>query len=169
VTGVIEASCKIDINYDAERSDAQIAADIKRALDFNVLVDEGIIGATVNDAYLELTGVLGSREQRNEPYSDVWMMGMESVDVSGQEVVWWAHDEDMRKDKPVDKSDQGICLALRALLINDPCVSMVGIVINVSDGPVTMNGTVDNRKAKRAAVSDAQDGRRALRPEQHRN
>ncbi len=86
MTGVIEASCKIDINYDAERSDAQIAADIKRALDFNVLVDEGIIGATVNDAYLELTGVLGSREQRNEPYSDVWMMGMESVDVSGQEV-----------------------------------------------------------------------------------
>lgn len=86
MTGVTEASCKIDINYDAERSDAQIAADIKRALDINVLVEDCIIEVTVNDAYLELTAVLGSRDQRNKPYSDVWMMGMESVDVSGQEV-----------------------------------------------------------------------------------
>jgi osmotically-inducible protein OsmY len=63
VTGVTEASCKMDINYDAERSDAQIAADIKRALDFNVLVDDCIIEAKVNDAYLELSGVPGSLAQ----------------------------------------------------------------------------------------------------------
>jgi osmotically-inducible protein OsmY len=82
------------------------------------------------------------------------MMGMESVDVSGLEVALWARDEDLRKDKSVDKSDQGICRALRAPLINDPCISMVAIVINASDGRVTMNGTVDNLKAKRAPVSD---------------
>jgi osmotically-inducible protein OsmY len=155
VAGVRAVKSNIDINYGVERTDAQIAADVRRALAADVLVDDGMIDVTVEDAHVELTGTVGSLAQRNEAYGDAWVMGVESVDVSGLEVAWWASDENLRQDKYVEKSDQAIRRALQAALRMDPRVSMFDIAVDVSDGRVTLHGAVDNLKAKRAAANDA--------------
>lgn len=92
----------------------------------------------------------------------MWWAG--AVDDHAVEVQWWARDE-MRRDKPVQKSDLQIQLAVQDAFLSDPRVLSVKPEVEVHEGIVTLRGAVSRFIAKTAAEEDARHtlGVRAVR------
>jgi osmotically-inducible protein OsmY len=61
----------------------------------------------------------------------------------------------VREEQPVQKPDDEIRAAVQDALMWDPRVNSFEVIVRVSGGRVTLRGTVDNLKAKRAAAEDA--------------
>jgi len=114
-------------------------------------VDDALIAVSVEDGKVELSGIVGSAAEKRRAKYDAWVGGVESVDTSGLEVRSWAKDEDLRKTKYADKTDEQIRKAVEWAAVYDPRVLSFHLEPDVSFGWVTMRGTVDNVKAKRAA------------------
>jgi osmotically-inducible protein OsmY len=120
-------------------------------------VYHALIDVKVKDANVVLNGIVGSAAEKSEAYKDAHVAGVKFVDDSGLEVKKWARDMDLRGNKYAKKSDKEIKDALTDALIYDPRVISFKVTPEVDDGIVTLRGTVDNLKAKRAAVQDARN------------
>lgn len=157
VSGVLAVDNELDWSYETERPDHELSNEIKARLQWDVLVDDGLITVRVEDGDVSLVGTVGSAAEKREAEMDAWVPGVESVDVSRLEVRRWARDEDLRKDKYVVKSDDEIRDAVEDALLFDPRVNSFDVKTEVYGGVVTLRGQVDNLKAKRAADHDARN------------
>jgi len=155
VTGVTKVRNEIEVEYEAERSDYDIRADVERALTFATRVDDALIDVSVNDGVVTLSGTVGSAAEKTRAYALAWVTGVDDVNTEGLHVRRWARDEDLRGDKYVPRTDAEVASAIGTAMRKDPRVSMFEIDATVDDGTVTLRGTVDNLKAKRAAERDA--------------
>ncbi|MFW6107167.1 MAG: BON domain-containing protein [bacterium] len=157
VRGVKDLVNRIDVEYETERSDAEIKAEVRRRLDTDVLVDAGLIDVTVQDGEVDLTGTVGSAAERARASADAWVAGVQSVDSSGLEIQWWARDEMKRKEKDAQLTDEKIEQAIRDAFLYDPRVFSFQPQVEVEDGVVTLSGTVGSVSAKRAAGETARN------------
>ena len=151
VTGVKDLKNDIKVDYDTDRTDAEIRNEIRQTLKWDATVDDGLIEVSVDDGNVKLTGAVGSAAEKSNAYLAAWVAGVNSVDQSGLDVQWWAEDEDLRKYKFVPKSDEEIKEAINLATFYDPRVSVFNITAEVDQGWVTLRGKVDNLKAKKAA------------------
>ena len=157
VRGVKAVKNKIDVAPRPHRADSRIKADVQNTLQSDVRVDNGLISVSVNHGDVTLSGVVGSAAERAQAVIDSWVTGVQAVDDSDLKVKRWARDADLRADKYVVKSDKAIRKAVLAAMAYDPRVASFEVNPSVTNGAVTLHGTVDNLKARRAAASDARD------------
>jgi osmotically-inducible protein OsmY len=155
VRGITDIENDIVIEWDADRSDQEIRAEVDERLRWDVLVDDALIDVQVDDGRVELTGTVGSVAERSRAREDAWVTGVEAVDTSGLDVEYWARDKRLRKDKYVAKSDTAIKDAVETAMFYDPRVNSMDVTTKVDGGYVTLRGTVGSLRAKRAAERDA--------------
>lgn len=157
VSGVTETRNFIDIQYREDRADSEIRWDIEEALRWDALIDDARISIEVSDGEVELRGVVGSAAEKTRAVGKAWVAGVRDVDASELAVTRWARDDDLREDKYVAKSDTEVEQAVEDALLYDPRVASIEVTPIVAGGVVTLRGTVDNLRAKRAAAQDARN------------
>ncbi len=157
VRGVKGVSNAIRVDWLQERSNDEITKEIEKTLEWDAFVDHALIDVAVKDGKVTLSGIVGSAAEKNEAYWDAHVHGVTFVDDSGLEVKKWARDADLKREKYVNRSDKQIENAVSDALIYDPRVSSFKITPEAAGSMVTLRGTVDNLKAKRAAAQDARN------------
>jgi len=155
VDGVVSLQNNLSVEYAVDRPDSEIENEIRRSLRWNALVDDALVGVSVHDGRVVLTGTVGSAAEKTRARNEAWTSGVSEVDDSGLTVARWARDPDLRKDKYDDATDEEIALAVEDALADDPRVFSFDVATTVEDRVVTLRGVVDNLKAKRAAGMDA--------------
>ncbi len=154
VKGVTDSIALKDTN---KRSDAEIAAEVKRAIAIDVWLQPISINTEVKDGVVMLTGTVGSPAQYSRANLLAWTAGVKSVRLEGLRVEPLAKAIDQRPEAVPVKGDQQIEQAVHDALIRDPRVNSFNPRIEVVSGVVTLAGVVDNLKAKRAAEQDAKN------------
>jgi osmotically-inducible protein OsmY len=155
VAGVKEVRNKLTVQYAKPRTDAEIKADVEARLRWDAYVHHDLITANVQNGAVTLTGSVGSAAERSRASMDAWVMGTSSVDTSQLKVEPWAKTPLKRSGKPWDVTDEEIERAVRDAFLYDPRVASYEVRADAKRGAVTLHGTVDNLRAKRAALQDA--------------
>jgi len=155
VRGVVSLENRIEVREPEERSDAAIKADVRGALQWDALLEAGLIEVDVQRGRVLLSGTVGSAAEKERAVMDAWVTGVVSVDADDLKIRDWARDKQQRRDEFVVKSDGEIRNAVEDALFYDPRLSAFDVTVAVEGGFVTLRGSVDNVKAKRAAERDA--------------
>jgi len=151
VRGVTGIANEIEISIDTERPDGEIENEIRQVLKWDRFVDHNLITVDVDDGAVDLSGIVGSAAEKRQARTEAWVAGVESVDASDLIVKMWARDEKLRGDKFALKSAEELREAINDALVYDPRVSSFEVQVETAGSTVTLRGTVDNLKAKRAA------------------
>lgn len=157
VAGVTSLENNIAVSYEEPRADAEMEREIEEALRWNVLVDSAMIDVQVDQGKVTLSGTVGSAAEKHQASLTAWVNGVTQVNSKPLEVAKWARDPELRKAKYSDKSDPKVKQAIRAALRTDPRVAGQAVDVDVSEGFVTLQGKVDNIKAKQVAERDARN------------
>jgi len=157
VRGVTEVDNKIEIEYDTQRSDSEIENEVQKVLRRDAYVDDALIDVAVDDDTVMLSGHVGSAAEKDRAITDSWVPGVKGVKADDLTVESWAREERFRKDKYIDKSNDKLEMAVSDAMLYDPRVESFDIGVRAEEGVVTLTGTVDNLKAKRAAANDARN------------
>ena len=157
VAGVKQIDNQISIDYKTNRSASEIEEDIQSALRWDARVDSRLINVEVDGSQAVLSGVVGSAFEKSLAITDAYVIGVTSVDADNLEVEPWAEEERMRTEIVPEYDDAAIRAAVRDALLYDPRVAAFNLNVAVDEGAVTLSGTVDNLKAKRAAAQDARN------------
>jgi osmotically-inducible protein OsmY len=156
VRGVTAVENKIQVNHKDKRPDTEIKAEVEKALHWDTLVDDSLIEVQVVDGRVDLTGTVGSAAEKSQAVINAYVAGVERVNSEKLKVRMWAREPELRTGKYDHKGDEQIRQAIMDALNQDPRVtSSFSVVPYVDNGVVTLRGTVDNLKAKRAAEMDA--------------
>lgn len=155
VPGVRDINNNISINYPEERPDVEIAKDVRRRIAYDARVDDELIEVNVEDGNVFLSGAVGSAAERSLAAADAWVIGVNSVDASNLEVRWWARKNMEKKEIYKDLTDAKIRDAILEALVIDPRVFMDEVTVLVNDGFVTLEGVVNDLRAKKVAEQDA--------------
>ncbi len=156
VIGVRGIRNVIEVEYQEERTDHEIKADIEARLNSDVRIDNGLITAEVEDGKVTLKGTVGSLKEKFLAEFDAWVAGVESVDVEELEIEWWARDR-LQVKGVRNPSDEWIEEAIKDAFLYDPRVLSFKLEVNVRDGVATLMGDVDHLTAKQAAEKDAEN------------
>jgi len=157
IKGVTEITNQLTINYLAQRTDAEIAADVKARLQWDIWINGGTIKSTVKDGGVVLTGTIGSGISKSRAFDDAWVNGTVYVDDSGLKVDPLANGYAGKRSDSDSTSDGDIQKAVQASLHLDPRVSAFSPNVTVEGGMVILGGSVGNLKAKAAAAQDAKN------------
>jgi osmotically-inducible protein OsmY len=157
VAGVTDVTNEIQVAHVSRRSDFEIETDVEARLANDVLVDDFLVTVDVSDGVVTLDGTVGSLAEKNRAIHDAWVNGTTDVDGSHLDIEWWARDSMRRKTAYTDRTDADIETAVRDAFIYDPRVLSYQPGVSVSDGTVTLSGSVDSLAAKRAAEADARN------------
>jgi osmotically-inducible protein OsmY len=159
VNGVVDVQNNINVDWPAMRKDEEIKAEIQKALEWDVHVDAGLIDVGVEAGKVALSGVVGSYAEKQLARSKAWVHGVRSVKDDDLKVERWKRDRDLKRYRviSIENSDAAIELAIRDACQYDPRVADFKIEPRVTSGMVTLRGTVDNARAKRAAAQNARN------------
>jgi osmotically-inducible protein OsmY len=157
VKGVTGITNNVDVHYKTDRSDYEIKPEIEEALEWDALVDHQLIDVKVKDGKVTLSGTVGSAAEKRQARWDAWVAGVTDVNDSGLKVRRWARDEDQRKNTYMAKPESEISQAVEDANLYDPRVKSFNVNPDVIGSMVTLRGTVDNLKAKRAAGENARN------------
>lgn len=155
VIGVREVRNNIEVDMETTRPEEEIRADVIGALQSDVQVDSALIDVNVEGDTVMLSGTVGSAAERNRAYWDAMVAGVDTVNIDNLDVEWWARDEQQQTDREV--TDQEIKTAVERAFLSDPRIESFDLQATVEDGVVTIKGTVNNLKAKKAAAAVAQN------------
>jgi osmotically-inducible protein OsmY len=157
VKGVQDVKNAINVVYKSARPAFEIEKEIEARLANDVLVDDYLINTEVKNNKAILTGTVGSAQEKRRAGWNAWVAGVKDVDAEGLRVRWWARDKLRRKTVFNPRSDDELESAVRDALLYDPRVSPFQVDVDATWSTVTLSGTVDNLKAKRAAEQDARN------------
>lgn len=157
VKGVSEIENNISVSYDTTRPDSEIMAEVEGALEWDPYVDHHLIDVSVDNGKVMLSGTVGSAAEKTRARSDAWLAGARSVDAEDLEVEPWAQGTLERKAETVLKPDSEIREAVKDALLYDPRVVSLTVDVMVENGEVTLDGTVEDLRAKKAAADDARN------------
>jgi len=158
VAGVRGVNNSIVVNYDTQRPDSELAREIREILKWDVYVpNHGLIDVEVTDGEVQLDGSVGSAAGITRAYSKSWVTGVEAVDITDLEVESWPADNRLRNDSYISATDKEIRKAVLDAMLYDPQVNSFNVMAYVNNRSVTLRGTVDNLKAKRAAGQNARN------------
>ncbi|WP_413164739.1 BON domain-containing protein [Capilliphycus salinus ALCB114379] len=157
IAGVKQINNGISINYKTRRPATEIEADIKSALRWDARVDSRLINVEVDGTQAILSGVVGSSFEKSLAITDAYVIGVMSVEADNLNVEPWAEENRLRAEIVPELQDTEIRDAVKDALLYDPRVAAYNLNVAVDEGAVTLSGTVDNLKAKRAAAQDARN------------
>ena len=80
VKGVKEVRNDVAINDPSKRTDAEIAADIKARLQWDIWINGNLIDADVRGGKVTLAGIVGSAIAKVRAFDDSWVNGVASVE-----------------------------------------------------------------------------------------
>jgi osmotically-inducible protein OsmY len=155
VRGVTAVKNNIDVDYVDERPDTEIEPEIRRALRWDALVDHALIDVDVEDGKVTLSGTVGSAAEKRRARQNAGVPGVTFVDATDLDVQRWARDEDLRKNKYVEKTPAEVGRAVTDALLYDPRVVGRNVTVDMLGSVATLRGEVDSLAAKRAAGQDA--------------
>ncbi len=154
VRGVIEVNNLLTYQVTVQRSDAEIASDIRYRLRADALVDSRRVAVIVRDGHVTIDGRLGSISERRRATAVAWTVpGVHSV-VSTVEVDWQVA-APPTADQLADWTEENMVQAIHLALLSHPRVNALDVAIRVLDGVAILTGTVDNVLAKRTAEEEA--------------
>lgn len=157
VRGVSRIDNDIIVDYGSERPDDELQREIMQSLRWSIYVDHDDIDVTVEDGHVKLTGTVRSAVEKTDARLAALVAGVNSVDASGLKVEESDRDPQLRKQKYQVRDDEAIRQAVFDTIAIDPRVSLENIICKVELNTVTLTGTVDNLRAKRAAGNDARN------------
>lgn len=157
VRGVVDLQEEIHVFYKDERPDQEIEEEVQETLRWDSQINDHMITVTVDQGQVKLAGVVGSAAEVRMAKADAWVAGVDDVDTEHLEVDPWIREEKLRGDKFVSKTEEEISSAVQDALLRDPRVKFFNVDVEVTGRTVTLRGTVDNLKARRAAARDAKN------------
>ena len=146
VTGVVTVINELEVSPETARADSAIRRDVQGALIRNSLVDKDDITVLVQDGQVTLTGTVASWVEEQEALDAAqFTAGVTSV-VNQLEI----------SPSPLDDvTTRSIREQVREQLQWDVRVDDSNISVSVSDGVVTLSGTVPSAAAESAALASA--------------
>ncbi|HEX3854001.1 MAG TPA: BON domain-containing protein [Polyangiaceae bacterium] len=157
VSGVRAVKNDVLVDYSAQRTDPEIAADVQSRLRWDALLNDGLIDVRVKDGKVTLGGAVASAAERRRASSDAWVVGVKGVDTEALAVSWWAKQNDLKKNKLLGVSDPDIRSAILSAVAYDPRVRSAGVQVTVDHGIADLRGNVGSPNAKMAAEDLARD------------
>lgn len=155
VKGVRAIDNQITVVYATDRPDSEIKQDVVQRLNWDARIDDGLILVNVDRGKVSLAGSVGSDWERRLAIAAGWVAGAKSVNADNLTVEWWARDNMKRLADQARITDSQIRQAVVDAMLYDPRVASFRPTVTVNNGVVTLTGTVQNLKAKRAAAQDA--------------
>lgn len=126
VKGVIDVKNLLTYDLVADRTDADIQADIKRRLRSDASIDSGLISVTVNNGKVTLGGSAGSATEKSEAEIEAWIVpGVKSV-ANNIDVKWWL--DGGAADWAEDWTDKDIEQSAENALLTNPRVTSFKVV-----------------------------------------
>lgn len=157
IRGVRKVEDEIDIHYTAKRSDFEINQEIKKRMNLDPYLESDLLTVEVDDGVVRLDGSVGSLAEKSIAEIDSWVTGVSEVKVEDVAVDFWLGNEMRRKKKINIKGDDEIKRAVQDALFYDPRTLSFKIDVSVSNGIVSLYGTVDNLRAKKKAGINARN------------
>ncbi len=157
VLGVRHVDNDIEVDYSKDRSDYEIKAEIKEALENDIRLFNQDVIVEIENGYVTLNGTVGTLTEKTLAESYGWTNGVKAVDVEGLKVYDWADLDNLRKNLYPDRSDTEIEKAIHSAFTHDPRLATVYPETAVKDGVVTLRGTVASPTARKAAAQDARN------------
>ena len=155
--GVKSVQNDLIFEWEEDRPDMEIRQDIEERLKADFRVYDGMIEVEVDDGDVTLSGVVGSADEKDRAEIDAWVANVNSVDISNLEVRPWVDDDEVIRDKFVERTDQEIKRSVEDALFYDARVNAYDIKTMVTNGKVKLRGNVDHLRAKTAAEKDARN------------
>ena len=159
VNGVREVRQRLEVRFDKnpQRSDGVVAAEIKGGLENDVWIDADQIMVGVRNRTAILTGRIGSAAAKLRVEAKAWVSGIATLDASGLSVDPGLRHRDRKPPGHAVRTDAELAHTIETALLYDPRVYSFNPEIDVSDGFVTLSGTVNNFRAREAAGQDARN------------
>jgi osmotically-inducible protein OsmY len=166
INGVTSVRNDIEVRFRASRTDIDIEQEVERLLKWDAYIEEKDIDVSVRDGVVRLSGEVPSAAEKRRAIGLAYTAGTESVSADQLNV----------QAGPTSKADQGaraasndaeVSQAVEAMLSRDPEANADAVDVTVAKGVVTLQGKVENAKAKRAALRRAEmvSGVREVRDE----
>ncbi len=153
VTGVTKVDNQITVSLSSDRTDEDIAEEVRGLIVHSVYLDDAHVDVNVEGHIVKLSGAVPSAEAKDrlEQITEIW--GVSAVEVTGVKVDPDRVDESQRRQRWADVSNQKIQDALARSFRNDPIVfsHIDAITTNFSDGTVTLTGRVNRLRTKNRA------------------
>lgn len=151
VAGVKGVDNRIEVARNTSRVDREIAEDVRAALRWDVLIDEAMVRARVEQGVVHLTGVVGSAAERRMVLDRALVLGARRIDDKRLEVAPWTNRARLRDRRYLPVSDEALASAVTDVLAADPRVARDEVAVTVDDARVTLEGTASSLRAKRVA------------------
>lgn len=154
VVGVREISNEIVLNPEP-RSDEAIEDELRRHFAQSPAFNDNDIVVEVVNGVARLAGTVDGAREKTWAQTDAWVPGVRQVDATRLEARW---PDDSWRSVPVTATpvtDEEIRQAILRQYAYDPRVKSVRPEVRVTDGAVTLSGTVPHEGAKRAAIEIA--------------
>lgn len=157
ILGIKDVKNEIGFEYDSERPDNEIKADIQYRLRWDPWLNRDSIQVQVGNGSVLLTGTVRSLDEKNRAYADAWVAGVEHVEHDSLKVDWNHEPKTRRKGFCDSVSTDEIKRAVQRALMHDPRVSSHNTEVTLEDSMAVLRGTVINRQARRAAEQTAKN------------
>jgi len=156
VKGIIEIKDDVTIKTTKHRADHAMREEIIQRLTYDVWVNSDSIDVVVQDGTVTLSGTDPSSDQKSRALHLSWVHGITAVH-GNQLNVEWSSNTPLRRSGLIIPSDETIHQAIHDALSYDPRVAKSDMVVEVSEGLVTLTGTVETLYAKQAVEEDARN------------
>lgn len=157
VSGVRDVGERISIDVPERRRDAEITAEVKRALQYDVWVEDADVTVRVDDGAVSLTGAVPSLVAKRRAERHAWVPGVTDVESSELTVDIAAADPMTRRGPYVPFADENVARAVRDAFLFDPRVAPYQLRVTVRGGIAYLRGSVDTHAARMAAGAVALD------------
>ncbi len=155
VRGIKELNNEINVQYQADRPDVEIAQEIKQAVENDIRLYDRLVRVSVEGGVVGLSGTVGSLTEKKLAESYAWTAGVTKVSTKGLHVNDWAKNEYLRSEPYPERSDAESREAVKATLEMDARIKFFDPIVAVNNEVVTLSGVVSSLAAKRAAERDA--------------
>lgn len=157
VRGVKDVKDSVTVKTRNDRRDSEISAEVKRIIDIDVWLNHEFIDIEVKKGVVILTGRVGSAAQYHRASLRAWTAGVKAVNAEGLRIEDWVSQDGQRSEINLTRNDSQTSQAVKDAFLYDPRVLSFNPVVDVENGVVTLTGTVENLRAKRAAEQDAKN------------
>ncbi|GAA4467914.1 BON domain-containing protein [Novipirellula rosea] len=159
VTGVVKVDNQIAVSLSSDRTDKDIAEEIRGLIVHSVYLDDVQVDVRVEGHVAKLSGSAPSAETKDrlEQIAEIW--GVSAVDVTAVKVDPNSADESQRRRRWAKVSEEEIQAAISRSFRNDPIVfsHVDAIATEANEGTVRLTGTVNRLRTKNRAERLASD------------
>jgi osmotically-inducible protein OsmY len=157
VNGVTNVRNDIEVEPLAPRTDVDIKQEVERLLKWDAYIEEEDIDVSVRQGVVQMSGKVPSAAEKRRAIGLAHTAGTESVNADELEVQARGRSTDgnLSADTRAAPTDNELSQAVEAMLNREPEADADAVDVTVAKGVVTLQGEVENAKAKRAAVKRA--------------